>query len=55
MKRDGSVGSDEIEALNAALAGFKSLASNPTMIPGSVGSKKTRRAYSDAEVDALFC
>jgi hypothetical protein len=55
MKRDGRNGADEIAALNMALAGFVSLASNPTAIPGSVKpTSKPARAYSDAEIDALF-
>lgn len=54
MKRDGKAGTDSIEALNAALAGFKSIASNPTALPGNVSSRKPARAFSDAEIDALF-
>ena len=56
MKRNGQTGQDEIQALNAALAGFVSLASNPTALPGNVkgSGAKPARAFSDAEVDALF-
>lgn len=54
MKRDGQQGTDSVDSLNRALAGFVSLASSPTALPGNVKPTKPARAYSDAEIDALF-